>query len=139
MAEVAIPLMALGSLYIMQNQKNKQESKCAETFANMGKRQVPALPNTNTPPVNYPVPTNTSLASNPRRYPSGQAATDKYFQEQVYKNKMAQSANVKEFKSLSGNKLSTKDLKHNNMVPFFGSKVTQRTVGLNGNEAILDS
>ena len=26
MAEVAIPLMALGSLYIMQNQKNKQES-----------------------------------------------------------------------------------------------------------------
>ena len=64
MAEVAIPLMALGSLYIMQNQKNKQESKCAETFTNMGKRQVPALPNTNTPPVNYPVPTNKSLASN---------------------------------------------------------------------------
>ena len=139
MAEVAIPLMALGSLYIMQNQKNKQESKCGETFTNMGKRQVPALPNTNTPPVNYPVPTNKSLASNPRRYPSGQAATDKYFQEQVYKNKMAQSANVKEFQSLSGNKLSTKDLKHNNMVPFFGSKVTQRTVGLNGNESILDS
>ena len=25
------------------------------------------------------------------------------------------------------------------MVPFFGSKVTQRTVGLNGNESILDS
>ena len=52
---------------------------------------------------------------------------------------MAQSANVKEFHSLSGNKLTAKDLKHNNMVPFFGSKVTQRTVGLNGNESILDS
>ena len=34
MAEVAIPLMALGSLYIMQNQKNKQESKCGETSKN---------------------------------------------------------------------------------------------------------
>ena len=120
MAEVAIPLMALGSLYIMQNQKNKQESKCAETCANMGKRQVPVLPNTNTPPVNYPVPTNTSLASNPRRYPSGQAATDKYFQEQVYKNKMAQSANVKEFKSLSGNKLSRYLISSSLIVGIFG-------------------
>ena len=81
MAEVAIPLAVLGSLYIMSNQNRKEEQKAAETFANMGLRQVPALPNTNTPVVNYPVLSNKSLASNPRRYPSGQAATDKYFQE----------------------------------------------------------
>ena len=29
-------------------------------------------------------------------------------------------------------------MKHNNMVPFFGSKVTQRTTGFNGNESLLD-
>ena len=44
------------------------------------------MPNTNTPVINYPILTNKSLAQNPRRYPSGQAATDKYFQEQHYKN-----------------------------------------------------
>ena len=61
MAEVAIPLIALGSLYIMSNQNRKEETK-AEAFMNMGKRQVPPLPNTNNPIVNYPITTNKSLA-----------------------------------------------------------------------------
>lgn len=140
MAEIAIPLMALGSLYIMQNQKKKDESKCAEKFTNMGIKQVPNLPNHQTPVINYPVENNHNLASNPRRYPSGQAATDKYFQEQVYKNKTQESNNdSNEFQSLTGKKITANDLEHNNMVPFFGSKVTQRTVGHNGNESVLDS
>ena len=139
MAEVAIPLAVLGSLYIMSNQNRKEEQKAAETFANMGLRQVPKLPNTNTPIINYPVLSNKSLASNPRRYPSGQAATDKYFQEEGYKQDAKKSSNMNSFQSLTGDKVSTKELQHNNMVPFFGSKVTQRTVGFNGNESVLDN
>ena len=39
---------------------------------------------------------------------------------------------------LSGSDVQKCDMKHNNMVPFFGSKVTQRTTGFNGNEGLLD-
>ena len=35
--------------------------------------------------------------------------------------------------------MTRSDMKHNNMVPFFGSKVTQRTTGYNGNESVLDT
>lgn len=138
MAEIAIPMIALGSLYIMSNQ-NREKEKCAESFMNMGKRQVPRLPNTNTPIINYPITTKKSLANNLRRYPSGQAATDKFFQQEVYEKQAEKGKNMSKFQSLTGKTVAPKELKHNNMVPFFGSKVTQRTVGLDGNESILDS
>ena len=138
MAELAIPLITLGALYIISNQNKQKIGK--ESFENISKRQSRTLPNMNTPVVNYPILTNKGLAQNPRRYPSGQAATDKYFQEQNYKNEAVIPENQdNQFTSLTGNKITRKDMQHNNMVPFFGSKVTQRTVGLNSNESLLDS
>ena len=35
--------------------------------------------------------------------------------------------------------MNPNELKHNNMVPFFGSHVTQRTVNFDGGESTLDN
>ena len=68
--ELAIPLLALGGMYVISNQpsssnnnnnnKNKFQQKSnrkeKENFTNMGKpKQNSYLPNTNIPPQNYPV------------------------------------------------------------------------------------
>jgi hypothetical protein len=64
--EVAIPLLALGGIYVVSNQKkketthNKEEKKISkqklqqENFTNMGKNPN-YLPNLIEPPQNYPV------------------------------------------------------------------------------------
>ena len=65
--ELAIPLVALGGMYVMSNQDKEGEIEAAEqsqtvqgnpvkaeNFENMGK-PANSLPNTQTPPINYPV------------------------------------------------------------------------------------
>ena len=46
--ELAVPLLALGGLYVSSNQENKKEG-----YENMGK-PVNSLPNYEQPPINYP-------------------------------------------------------------------------------------
>ncbi len=43
------------------------------------------------------------------------------------------------FVSMTGKTMKAEELEHNNMVPFFGSKVTQNTGGYNGRESILET
>ena len=43
------------------------------------------------------------------------------------------------FTSLTGNKITKQELKHNNMVPYFGSKMRTVSTGPNSNEGLLDS
>ena len=61
--ELAIPLIALGGMYIVSNQqpsqscdfeKGKSQKLSQENFANMGAHRN-YLPNTNIPPQNFPV------------------------------------------------------------------------------------
>jgi hypothetical protein len=55
--EIAIPLLALGGMYVISNKKTNPtpySNDTKETFNNMGKERN-YLPNTNTPPENYPV------------------------------------------------------------------------------------
>ena len=59
--ELAIPLIALGGMYVISNQNNKDSNSPAkvkitqENFSTMGKKPS-YLPNTNIPPQNFPVP-----------------------------------------------------------------------------------
>lgn len=147
--EVAIPLIALGSLYIVSNQSKKHES-----FTNNTK----GLPNTNIPNKNYPseypvqsVETDlTSKLSHDNSY-SGTAFTDKYFNPNSGSSLLGNPNKPKTVKGLNG---STTDAKynsmtgqqvdstyfqHNNMVPFFGGNLRTRHTDDNSNESILDS
>ena len=149
--ELAIPLLALGGMYIVSNQpsqsnnnnnNNKNPKLLSESFENMGSNPN-YLPNVNIPPQNFPVSNISQLVDNVEKYPNPNAATDKYFNQNLYENKTINnepvSKNPQQIYSLTGNYLDTQQFKHNNMVPFNGGKVKGNTYHSNTAESILDN
>ena len=131
--EIAIPLIALGGMYVVSNQNNqkcndtnKLNSKTnksqnnKENFANMG-RQINYLPNNVIPPQNYPVENLNEISDTVNNYANPNTATDKYFNQNVYEEKSRKGVSVgqnpQQIYSLTGNYLDTEQFKHNNMVP----------------------
>ena len=101
------------------------------------------MPNTNVPPQNYPIMNNKELIDNVEEYPNPNVATDKYFNQNMYEQKeragVPVSNNMQEFYSLTGDYMSTKMFKHNNMVPFNGGKPKGQIYNNNNAETILDN
>jgi len=147
--ELAIPLIALGGMYIVSNQTSrtcndkKQIIKISqEKFTNMGSKPN-YLPNTNIPPQNYPVSNINQLVDTVQEYPNPNAATDKYFNQNLYEQKVRSGETVgqnpQSIFSLTGNYLDSQQFKHNNMVPFNGGKVRGNTYHTNTSESVLDN
>jgi len=146
--EIAIPLLALGGMYIISNQSNENCSKKeirqknSENFTNMGAKSN-YLPNTNIPPQNFPVSNINQLVDTVQEYQNPNAATDKYFNQNLYEKKVRNhipvGQNPQEIYSLNGNYLNSDQFKHNNMVPFNGGKVKGRTYDMNITESVLDN
>ena len=152
--EVAIPLIALGGMYVISNQsskpcnkvinnkKNNTQNNTKENFDNMG-QQRNYLPNTNIPPQNYPVSNLNQLVSTVQEYQNPNTATDKYFDQNLYEQKVRQGKNVgnnpQQIYSMTGDYLESKQFKHNNMVPFNGGKVKGNTYHANIAESVLDN
>ena len=147
--ELAIPLIALGSLIIastksQQNQnQNSKTSKSQESFTNMGK-PFNSLPNTDIPPQNYPVMNEKELVDNTvKAYPNPNIATDTYLNQNEYElnqragNKVGK--NIQDIYSMNGNYMDSTEFKHNNMVPFNGGKVRGQIYNNDNAEAILDN
>jgi hypothetical protein len=153
--EIAIPLIALGGMYVVSNQSNENTSKNEikqsrrEKFTNMGIRSNLGvrtdnyLPNTNIPPQNFPVSNINQLVDTVQEYPNPNVATDKYFNQDLYekqvRNHKPVGQNPQEVYSLTGNYLNSDQFKHNNMVPFNGGKVKGRTYDMNITESVLDN
>ena len=157
--ELAIPLVALGGMYVISNQnKNKEgltkRSNMKETFNNMGIRSNLQtnnlesrfnnyLPNTNVPPQNYPIMNNKELIDTVQEYPNPNVATDKYFNQNVYEQKQRAgvpvSNNIQQVYSLTGDYMNTQMFTHNNMVPFNGGKPKGQIYNNNNAETILDN
>ena len=116
MAEVAIPLIALGSLYISSNKKCEKESFQVEgnTRQQRNQTQVSGTVNNNQNTENF----DNYINPNDQR--------TKYYDKNavVEIGKTQQTKPTKhEFMSLTGETVSAEKFKHNNMQPFFGSKV----------------
>ena len=154
--EIAIPLIALGGMYVVSNQSNEncadreiRRSSRQERFTNMGIRSnlgVRAdngLPNTNIPPQNFPVSNINELIDTVKKYPNPNTATDKYFNQNLYQQQVNNgdpvNKTIPNVYSLSGNYLSSEQFKHNNMVPFYGGKVKGKTYDVNIAESVLDN
>jgi hypothetical protein len=157
--EIALPLIALGGMYVISNQKNDDCAKkeirklSQENFVNMGTRTNLAtresqqfgnyLPNTNIPAQNFPVPNINQVVDTVQQYPNPNAATDKYFNQNLYEQQerkgVAVGQNPQEIFSLTGNYLNSEQFKHNNMTPFNGGKVKGRTYDMNIAESVLDN
>jgi hypothetical protein len=157
--ELAIPLLALGGMYVISNQtqtqnhnnnnnNNNNNNTKKEHFNNMGIRtnlqsRNNDLPNTNIPPQNYPIMNNKELVDTIQEYPNPNMATDKYFNQNVYEQKERSGAqidsNIQQVYSLSGDYMASSEFKHNNMVPFDGGKPKGQTYKVNNTEVILDN
>jgi hypothetical protein len=153
--EIAIPLIALGGMYIVSNQTNENCTKKEirkqkqENFTNMGIRSNLGvrtdnyLPNTNIPPQNFPVSNINQLVDTVQQYPNPNTATDKYFNQNLYEQKVRNNVpvtkTIQDVYSMTGNYLNSEQFKHNNMVPFNGGKVKGRTYDVNINESVLDN
>ena len=153
--EIAIPLIALGGMYVVSNQSNESCTKKEirkqrqENFTNMGIRSNLGvktdnyLPNVNIPPQNFPVSNINQLVDTVQQYPNPNAATDKYFNQNLYEQKVRNNVpvtkTIQDVYSMTGNYLNSEQFKHNNMVPFNGGKVKGRTYDVNINESVLDN
>lgn len=157
--ELAIPLVALSSLYFISKSNNNEQSE--EGFQTNNTTEMD-LPNTNIPNVNYPseipirdaaLDITTKLAVD-NKY-NGESYTDKFFNladpKNILKNEHWQSktgmdcapqelsGGSEDFIALSGQKVGCDYFRHNNMVPYFGSKVRSRKFEANQNEGLMDT
>ena len=113
--ELAIPGVALGLMYVMNNQSNNNNST-EENFSNRN-----ALPNTNLPNKNYPeeypivseeLDKTSSLSTVNRFENGGSVYTDKYFDANMHSNNNSTSGST-EFYSLTGEKVNNSYFEHN--------------------------
>ena len=154
--ELAIPLIAMGGLYIASKQRNDNDENVCDDENEEGFVDYKYLPNTNLANVNFPseypvkspaLDTTTKLAHD-NRY-DGSSYTDKYFglnhpkdihdPNRWSKNNSQNDENSAQHTSLSGDTVDNSYFSHNNMVPFFGGKQTQRDFTANQNEGLMDS
>ena len=136
--EVALPILALGGAYIYSN-NSKKENKKQERFTNMG--ATPQLPNTHILNKNFPKqnqPIDNTNENYVRQFLNPYQTTDKFFSTKIGNTQLPKDVANKEFKSMSGDCFIAKDFTHNNMVPFFGSKVTQASANIEVS-ALLDN
>jgi hypothetical protein len=86
---------------------------------------------------------NKELVDTVQEYPNPNAATDKYFDQNLYEQKVRHheqvSQNPQQVFSLTGNYLDSEQFKHNNMVPFVGGKMKGYDYKSNVQESVLDN
>tara|TARA_B100000073_G_scaffold134586_1_gene110348 strand:- start:10900 stop:12663 length:1764 start_codon:yes stop_codon:yes gene_type:complete len=129
MAEIAIPIAVLGGMYIISNKNNRKE-----TFKSKINNYVKP------PIINYPKENREDLLNetNVQTYQGYKNKNENLYQPTGYKKALENNENkVGEIQSLTGNTITASNFEHNNMVPFFGSKITQST-GEKGYESVLD-
>jgi hypothetical protein len=131
MVSIAVPIMLLGGMYVISNANNEKKK---EQYKNR-------LPNIKNRIVNYPKDNREDLLNNTnvQSYQGYRNKNENYYQPTGYKKALENNeSKIGEFQSLTGNTVSSTSLEHNNMVPFFGSKVTQQTQSQRGHEGLLD-
>lgn len=137
--ELAIPLLALGSLYVISNQS--KTNKSAESFRNTFHSELPNvdIADRNYPPEFNVVTTETDLTSKlstVNRFDKPSVYTDKYFDNSKTFTPTADNSAM--YHSLTGQSVNADYFKHNNMQPFFGSKVHSNNAP-NATESTLDN
>ena len=159
--EFAIPILALSGLYMASNQNRKKNEECEEEIEE-GFIGYQDLPNTNLSNVNYPHEypiqsedfDETSKIAVDNHY-QGENHMDKYFSPTHPKNILTRtgwesstgmkcaptelSGGSESYIAMTGEKVGCDYYRHNNMVPYFGSKTRSRNLDSDQNEGLLDS
>lgn len=144
MAEIALPIALLGGMYILsnQNQNNNAPKNAQKEGFNVNRNRMDTRQNMslnlkqNMQQKNYPVHGLAEAIKDPNYYPNPNHAMSKYFEQSKYEAEVKGDTNA--YESLTGNMVSKTNMTHNNMVPFFGSKV-RHSSDRNVNETRLDN
>tara|TARA_B110000483_G_C18206048_1_gene547638 strand:+ start:2629 stop:4356 length:1728 start_codon:yes stop_codon:yes gene_type:complete len=127
--ELAIPIVAIGGLYVACNKK---------------KEGFKSLPNTNNADMNYPDLVDgseteaTTKLSSMNKYAPNVAYTDKFFENNTLA-KDAYEMGDATYYSLTGETVDSSYFEHANMMPFNGSLRNSKIKDFNSNEHILDN
>lgn len=141
--ELAIPIIAMGGLYMISKQQNNNE-EADEGFVGYSDLPNTNLPNENFPdekPMETPELSITEKLSHDNQY-EGTAYTDNYFNKKGLVDTNiggVETTDRQTFTSLTGETVKNDYFQHNNMVPFFGRKKTTPNFDANQNEGILDN
>ena len=156
--ELAIPLIALGGLYMASknnkktdiNYKNNPQSYGQHSLRSVNEyegfqseREKEDLPNIDIRDKNFPEEfpvlneelDKTSKLSTLNKYDTPRAYTDKYFQDVIYPETTA----VNSFTSMTGKPVNSDYFKHNNMTPYFGAKIRSAILDPESTEGVLDN
>lgn len=136
--ELVIPLFALSSMYIINNQSKSNTNR----FENQEGFSSSQLPNVDIPELNYPDSSaansesiETSMLANNNRFDSGGGVyTDKFFSPDGTQKKTDVT-----YQSLTGERVNGAHFSHSNMVPFFGSKLHSLHTNPSVTEGLMDN
>ena len=145
METLAIPLLALGGLYVVSNQ-SREPKAYKEGFHN----DPNYLPNIDVKNRNFPeelpitnVETDlTSKLSTVNQYDTPSVYSDRYFNPNIpnsLSSAYTKSVGPADYYSLTGDKVNASYFEHNNMVPFFGSNLRTTRTDPNSTESIMDN
>jgi hypothetical protein len=128
MAELAIPIVVLGSLYILSEQEKKSELFTGNTLNVDDEKKKKKEPYAN-------LDINNKLNDfNRVNHPSNNLFTQK---DKNYVKEETQQVN--RINLLNGQQVDSTVFKHNNMQPYFGAKIRGATNDLSITESILDN
>lgn len=131
-----VPIIGIAGMYLINKQDKKRKSD--ESYRNME-----SLPNTDVNDKNYPndyveqETDVTSKLSTQNRYDNPDVYTDKYFNQSMIKDSSSSSSSS-DYTSLTGQPVDLGYFRHNNMAPYFGSKVHSNNES-NSSESTLDN
>lgn len=154
--EIAIPLVTLGGMYVLAN-KDKKESfavKNRELPKHSSGNHARIHPQQTLNPTNFPLQPQTvpnqpipagepidsidaDLRTEPGYFPNSGVAIDKYYLQSTYEDQLEKDKSV--HMSLTGEPMNKSSMKHNNMVPYFGSKVSGTTYDYQRHEGQMDA
>jgi hypothetical protein len=128
MAALAIPIIVLGSIFILSEQEKKTGAK------NSAQQQIAYsrdlfLNNSNTNSVKAEGFSNTNLQNRESSNNNNNSA----YNSNAYNNSAYNNVNL-----LTGQQTTAQQFKHNNMQPYFGAKIRGPSVDINNTESIMD-
>tara|TARA_B110000444_G_scaffold5287_2_gene4936 strand:+ start:647 stop:2455 length:1809 start_codon:yes stop_codon:yes gene_type:complete len=134
MAAIAIPIVVLGSLYILSEQEKKKENYQEQLEEEDEKKEfftskkTEGYSNYETSKLNnFEKPINNTINS----YNNSNQHTDKFFVAPKVKDD-------NQITLMNGQVVNPNTFKHNNMQPYFGAKIRGSTSDYNNTEALLD-
>ena len=151
MVELAVPLLALASMYVVSKQKKDCNEPLTnsdiEGYTNMTqyRNKLPGV-NPPIPTTNFPLTEPVTSKNNINAYINPNQYSDKYYDPANYaSNEKRNPSNygvgggLQTTYSLTGNPIEKDKFKHNNMMPYFGGKVRGSTADTNITESVLDN